>query len=406
MWKFHPLARGIIFGTFLARAGFFMSLPFLGIYLHEAKGIDPATTGAILGVSFFVSTFAGFIGGTLSDRVGRFSLLLFSMVLWGMVFIGFALAESVWFFFVLNALNGLCRAVFEPIARALLTDVTSKEERVAVFNARYFAINAGGAIGPLIGLGLGASKSSLPFFISALIYFVYGLIILKWMFHYKKISKDRTSLPDVSFGHSLKVVAKDKVFTCFLLGNIFVTGGYSHLDTTLAQYFGHHHLKVYSLLFVANMVYILLFQYPIVRMMKRFSALTSLKAGCLLFGLGLFGFGMTHTLPLLMLSMFLFTAGEILCFIIGDVLISDIAPDHLRGAYFGASGLQFLGQGASAWAGGVLLNVFGFSHGIMIFGILAGLTVAAFPFFEYGEKLSRRNKKSNSNTWSMDTMKS
>lgn len=64
----------------------------------------------------------------------------------------------------------MCRSVFEPSARALLTDVTPEERRMSVFNARYYAINLGGAIGPLVGLSLGASKNPLPFLISAGVY--------------------------------------------------------------------------------------------------------------------------------------------------------------------------------------------------------------------------------------------
>jgi MFS family permease len=191
----------------------------------------------------------------------------------------------------------------------------------------------------------------------------------------------------------LGIISKDKVFRYFLIGNIFVTGAYSHLDTTLSQYLGTDDVSAYSVLFISNTIFILLFQYPIMRFMKKYSYLTALKAGCILFGMGLFGFGITTSIPILLLSMFLFTAGEILCFIIGDVLISDIAPNHLRGAYYGAAGLQFIGQGGSAWLGGLLLSWLGFGQGIIIFAILGGLAVIAFPFFKCGENLLTQKKK-------------
>jgi hypothetical protein len=43
-------------------------------------------------------------------------------------------------------------------------------------------------------------------------------------------------------------------------------------------------------------------------------SLQSLKLGCLLFGLGLFGFGFFHHVALLALSMIVFTIGEMLCY--------------------------------------------------------------------------------------------
>lgn len=387
--SFHPIAWGLIFGTFLSRAGFFMSIPFLGIYLHEVKRIDPATTGAILAVSFFVSTFSSFFGGAWSDRIGRFPVMIFSMFLWGCVFIGFAIAEYVWQFFLLNALSGLCRSIFEPTTRALLVDLTSQENRVDVFNARYFAINLGGAIGPLAGLSLGSSENTLPFFISAWIYFAYGSLIIYWKKKYASSQKSSESIEKTSLLSSLKIIRRDKVFSYFLIGNIFVAGGYAHLDTTLAQYLGSDKVGLYTILFFTNAASILLLQYPIIRFMKRYSPLTALKLGSFLFGAGIVGFGISHSLSLLIVAMVLFTVGEILCFIIGDVLIGDIAPIHLRGAYFGASGLQFIGQSAGAWVGGLLLAAFGFESGFLVFSILALLTVVAYPFFRYGHHLLR-----------------
>ena len=384
---FHPIAWGLIFGTFLSRAGFFMSIPFLGIYLHEIKGIDPATTGAILAVSFFVSTFSSFFGGAWSDKIGRFPVMMFSMFLWSFVFIGFTMGEHVWQFILLNALSGLCRSIFEPTARALLVDLTPQENRVDVFNARYFAINIGGAIGPLVGLSLGASETTLPFIISGLIYFVYGTLIIYWKKKYATSVKISETTEKTSLLSSLKIISRDKVFRYFLIGNIFVAGGYAHLDTTLAQYLGSDKVGLYSILFFTNAASILLLQYPIIRFMKRYSPLTALKVGSFLFGAGIVGFGISHSLILLILAMVLFTIGEILCFIIGDVLIGDIAPIYLRGAYYGASGLMFIGQSAGAWVGGMLLASFGFGSGFVVFSILALLTVVAYPFFQFGHLL-------------------
>ncbi|MFT4414280.1 hypothetical protein ACLM5H_10520 [Fredinandcohnia humi] len=93
------------------------------------------------------------------------------------------------------------------------------------------------------------------------------------------------------------------------------------------------------------------------------------------------------------MSVVLFTAGEILCFIIGEVLISNLAPEHLRGAYYGASGLQFIGQSAGAWVGGILLNILGAGHGIVVFRIL----IIAFLFFQYGQTLLIRDIPSKEN---------
>lgn len=392
---FHPVAWGVILGTFLARTGFFMTIPFLGIYLGKVKGIDPATIGAILGISLFVGTWSSLIGGALSDRLGRYPVMIGSMTLWGFVFAGFAFAEAAWQFFALSALNGLFRNIFEPAARALLTDVTPVERRTDAFNARYFAINLGGAVGPLIGLklGIGGTSSMVPFLLSASIYGLYAVLLIYFGVKFKpqrRLLQTLQPSASVSTRQMARIVFGDKVFLYFLLGNLFVAGAYSHLDTTLSQYIGYDRVDVYSVLFIANTVSVLVLQYPLSRLMKRYSSMTALKLGSLLFGLGLFGLGTLHSTVWLVLSMAVFTCGEILCFVIGDVLIGEIAPEHLRGTYFGASGFAFIGQSLSAWLGGYLLKALGFHHGALVFGILMLLAFAAYPFYHRGQQLRSR----------------
>jgi MFS family permease len=384
---FHPVAWAVIVGTFLSRTGFYMTIPFLGIYLGQVKGIDPATVGAILAVSFFVGTWSSFIGGALSDRFGRYPVMILSMAAWALVFIGFAFAEFTLVFFLLSACNGLFRSVFEPAARALLADVTPAERRTDAFSARYFAINIGGAIGPLAGLKLGAGGQSslMPFLVSAGIFLVYATALVILRLAYPPAVKEKSD--PVSVRQSVKIVFRDRVFLYFLLGNIFVAGAYAHLDTTLSQFIGYDRVDTYSLLFFVNAMSVLVLQYPLAKIMKRFSGLAALKAGCLLFGLGLFGFGLFENVYLLGLSMVVFTTGEILCFVVGDVLIGEIAPEHLRGAYYGAGGLAFIGQSAGSWIGGLLLSALGFEQGPLIFGILMLLAFLAFPLFHKGERL-------------------
>lgn len=370
-----------------------MTIPFLGIYLGEVKGMNPATIGDILATSMLAGTCSSFIGGLLSDRLGRFPVMITAMTLWSLVFIGFAFAEAPWQFFLLSACNGLFRNVFEPTAKALLVDVTKTEKRAAVFHARYFAINVGGAVGPLLGLQLGAGGTSslLPFAICSGIYLAYVLVLVALSRMNREAGQRRKAQGEpVSMRAMARIVFTDRVFLCFLIGNAFVANAYGHLDTTLSQFLGHDNVKTYSFLFMVNAVSVLLLQYPLVTMMRRFSSMTALTVGCLFFGLGLFGFGLFDQLPLLALSVVVFTVGEILSFVIGDVLIGEIAPADSRGTYYGASGLAFIGQSGGAWLGGLLLHSLGFDQGPIIFGLLMLITFAAFPFFFAGQRLRTR----------------
>lgn len=130
--------------------------------------------------------------------------MLLSIFGWTLVFVGFAFADAIWVFFFMNALNGLCRALFEPTSKALLSDVTPSSIRLFVFNLRYTAINIGVIFGPLLGLYLGSSKTTFPFLVAALIYLLYGLT-LAWQFQ-----KHPVAAPE-----STKQIGVKKLFPLF-----------------------------------------------------------------------------------------------------------------------------------------------------------------------------------------------
>lgn len=67
----HPIAVTLVVGTLVARTVWFMVIPFLALYLTRVKELDPLTIGTIIGVSPLVGMVGGFVGGSLSDRIGR-----------------------------------------------------------------------------------------------------------------------------------------------------------------------------------------------------------------------------------------------------------------------------------------------------------------------------------------------
>ncbi|MDR7071898.1 MDR family MFS transporter [Fictibacillus barbaricus] len=396
--KWHPAVIVIIAGTLFTRAAFFMTMPFLAIYLYTEKGIDPATVGIIIGVSALTGTLGGFFGGYLSDRIGRLPVMTVAIFTWSAVFAGFAVADHVWHFFLLNMLNGLCRSWFEPISRALLADVTTKQNRLRVFNARYFAINVGAAIGPVIGTHLGTASSTQAFYITAAAYLLYGLVIISTLTRYSSELKGGEERK-FSVKSALTVLSKDKVLAFFLAGNTIVMMSQSQMDTTLAQYIGNapqfeNGVKLFAYLVVANAATVLLLQFPVTNYIKRWEPMNALRFGSIAFSLSFLGFGLSANAVFLVISMVVLTVGEIIVFVMSDVLLDDLAPDHMRGTYFGAMSFRSIGFSAGPWIGGLLLSTFGFHHGFYVFGCLTLISLLSLPFFQYGE-IVRKNTAAN-----------
>jgi len=398
MARFHPVVWCMIAGTFLSRAATYMTLPFLAIYLYKSKGIEADTTGMIIGVSFLVGTCSSFLGGVWSDKYGRYPVMAVSLLGWSLTFAGFALVDSVMSFFLISALNGFFRNIFEPTSKALLSDITNQSDQLAVFNARYLAINAGAALGPITGVYFGSAESTFPFFLTASVYALYLALVLILKVRYPISSSGTNTSERIGFQQAFRVILRDKVFRYFLIGLMFLTAAYAHMESTLVQYMGNspgfvNGVAFFSYMITTNTIAVLTLQVPALRLARKLPSMVSMQAGTIFLAFGLLGFGMFQSLIPLLLSMVLFTLGEIFAFVMAEMVIQEIAPEHLRGTYFGASGFQFIGQSMGPWIGGVLLTVFGFSNGPVVFGILMIMTLCAMPLFKAAQQQQIRKSE-------------
>ena len=101
---FHPLVWIILSGTIFARTASFMAMPFLALYLHNELQASPLLIGVTLGIAPLFATFGGLCGGYLTDRFGRKIVLITTVFVWSLTFIGFALAPSALYFVISTSL--------------------------------------------------------------------------------------------------------------------------------------------------------------------------------------------------------------------------------------------------------------------------------------------------------------
>ena len=364
-----------------------MSIPFLAVYLTQVKGASASSAGLIIAVSSLIGIVASFYGGYVSDRIGRKKVMLLSIFGWTLVFVGFAFADAIWVFFFMNALNGLCRALFEPTSKALLSDVTPSSIRLFVFNLRYTAINIGVIFGPLLGLYLGSSKTTFPFLVAAFIYLLYGLT-LAWQFQKHPVAAPE-STKQISVKKALSIIQKDTVFSIILIGVTLCSFGYSHLSSTLPQYLSASPMiedgpKLFGYLLSLNAVVVIVVQYPLIMIAKRYSTILSLTTGNILLAGSLFAIAFSQSLGMLAFIIVVFTIGEVLLFAMMDLFVDNIAKPEVKGSYFGAMGFSQLGSVIGPFVGGLCIDYFGAAHPLSIFTVLSMITIAGVPFLLIG----------------------
>lgn len=385
--EYHPIVHVLLVGTVLARAASSMSMPFLAIYLSRESALSPLLIGAIIGFGSLAGMFGGFIGGALSDRLGRKCIMMIALASWVVVFSGFALAQAPIAFMLLNMLNGLCRSLYEPVSQALMADVTDKAKRLRVFSLRYMAINVGVAAGPLLGAYFASFGAWLPFLITAFIYLIYTLVLFALLhkFGISRIEGEQRS--GVTLRSAWRVVAGDRVFRYYVAGGIVAAIGYSQMTVTLPQYVEQSTANgtvLFAWLMSLNAVTVVLLQVPLSRWAEKREPLTAIIAGAVMFALGDIGYALSASAIGFMLAMFLFTIGEIFNYPAANVLIDRLAPEGMRGTYFGAQTLSGAGHFTGPLIGGYLLGQWG---GGPLFMTMAAITLAGLIFYWKGYRL-------------------
>lgn len=390
--QFHPIVNVLLVGTIFARIGSSMSLPFLAIYLIAATDMSPTMVGVTVGIGSLAGMFGGFFGGYLSDRFGRRIVMLAAIYMWGFVFLGFAFTGIPILFALLNAVNGLCRSFYEPVSQALMADLTEKEKRFSVFSLRYLAINIGVSVGPLLGTLFAAMSGRLPWIITGCVYLSYGILlhILLKKFGIHKIEGEKKE--QVTMKQSWNVIRRDRAFRYFIIGGIVTAIAYSQMTSTLSQFVDGQFangVELFAWMMSVNAIVVVAFQLPFSKWAEKHSPMRAITVGSLFYAIGHIGFAYSGSWWLLILSMVVFTWGEILTFPAGSMIVDRLAPDDLRGTYFGAQTFTSLGHFLGPWLGGILLQ--GFS-GEVLFVTVAVVSIVSIWFFRVGEMQSEKVK--------------
>ncbi len=147
--------------------GFSAAMPIFPYLVLALKGVltqlPELTQGAIAaheGAVEFGALMAAFMlfrapvaafSGTLSDLLGRKTLILMGMIIYTVTSLGMLLVDDVLGLIALRALTGVASGITWPVAEAYLADVTTPQERGRAISLYIMTQNLGDVIGPGIG---------------------------------------------------------------------------------------------------------------------------------------------------------------------------------------------------------------------------------------------------------------
>src|SRR5512141_446548 len=139
----------LVTGWFVAALGFAASIPFLSIYFHSKLGLSPSQIGFFFAAMAIVRSIFQAVGGEMSDRLGRYNLLIHSQNIRSLsfLFLGLAIAWNwgLWAIAVLFTVNAIFGSIFMPALNALISDILPPEKRLYGYAVARSANNLGWA---------------------------------------------------------------------------------------------------------------------------------------------------------------------------------------------------------------------------------------------------------------------
>ena len=337
-----------------------MAWPFLIVFLYQDYQASAVFIGTTLALSATVGSFTGLYAGYLSDRFGRKVVMVVGALIAIFSFGGIGLANQLWQFTLLVIGTGLMRPMIAAPAKSVIGDsLENKKDRELALNLRYFLINFGGAIGPLMGIGLALAHPQVLFLATGVSYLIYGVVLMVFLPSGRVSSVSDSALPN--FGQTLRVISKDNLFIKMLVANFLLMFIYGQIESSLPQIIvrsGFDEAATWvSGLVLVNTVTVIVFQFPTLKLMERMPLFARSRIGMSLVGLSqvVFLFSSPEWPEGWYIAAFILALGEVITFPTLGVQIDRLAPPHLRGSYFGAAALYSLGFAVAPVVGGILI---------------------------------------------------
>jgi predicted MFS family arabinose efflux permease len=382
--------------TFINRAGT-MVIPFLSKYLKEDLDFTYNQVGWIMVCFGLGSMLGSWLGGKLSDRIGFYKIMIFSMFTSGLLFFGLQYITD--FYALCFAIFSIMAVadMFRPAMFVSLGTYAKPENRTRAFTLVRLAINLGLAAGPALGgliiMGIGYNGLFWVDGFSCIIAIAVFAVLVKE-------KKSKLNSKDLAGDLVVQSVFKDRIFWVFLFVCFATALLFFQIFTTLPIY----HSEKYGLtefqtglLLTMNGLLIFFFEMPIVSSFegKKTPKIKLILAGCLMMTFSFYVLLWDTFAGILIFSMILMTFGEIFIFPFSNSFALSRAPKGHEGRYMALFTMSFsLAHIGSSKTGMDIIAHFGYQTNWIVmgtFGLVSTLACIYLLQLLHKEKLKLKN---------------
>jgi len=330
---------------FIDRVGGTMLFPFFSLYITEKFGVGMAQAGVILGFFSFFGMLGSMIGGALTDKLGRRSLILFGLVFSALSTLSLGLVDQFWMLYPLAVLTGLLSDVAGPAHQAMIADILPEKQRAEGFGILRVVGNMAWIIGPTVG-GLIANRSYLYLFILDAVISCFVAVLF-----YNFIPETKPEATAESQGQSVfqtfigyGVVLRDLAYVAFITAGMLMLLAYQQMYSTLSVFLRDNHgvdPQGYGFLMSTSAITVILFQFWVTRRIKLRPPFLMMALGSFFYMIGFSLFGFVAVYWLFALNIVIITIGEMIVMPTSQALAANFAPEQMRGRYMAVFGLTW-----------------------------------------------------------------
>lgn len=326
--------------TLINRAGT-MVVPFLSLYLKENLHFTLSDVGWVMSAFGLGSVAGSWLGGKLTDKIGYYKVMLYSLVTTGLLFIGMQFLNTFVLICVGVFVVMLVADSFRPAIFVALNAYSKPGNKVRSLTLIRLAINLGFSAGPAIGgaiiVGLGYGGL---FWVDGITCIIASMVLLDVLNpkKAKELDSVKTENPISAY--------RDKAFLVFLMAMMLFGIVFLQYFSTITIYYKDVHALTeldIGLLLGLNGFLIFIFEMPLIKWLENSNntKLGLMFIGAILTGLSILVLNLTSWSGVLVIGMLLMTFGEMIAFPFSNAFAQDRAKKGNQGEYMALYSISF-----------------------------------------------------------------
>ena len=375
-----PRDMWVLFYTTLINRSGTMVIPFLVLYLTQKIGVSASEAGVALlvyGIGAFISAP---LTGRLADKIGALKVMKISLVGTSAVMLIYGFITNYYLILVFSFILSVINEAFRPANLSLISEIVAPAQRRISFALNRLGINIGMSIGPVAGGFLILIDYHFLFYVNAFASLAAGIYLTATP--WTSLSETDSAASEITAPLVGTSVLKDLKFLFFLIAvvpaNLVFFQHLGGVPLYIVDDLGYS-TAAFGLLSAINTVLIIIAEVPLNNMMANMSYSRSMFIGALLAAIGFGAMAVARDITPLIITIIIWTFGEMIFFPVTAAYASEIAPAKKRGEYMGYFQMTFsFAFSAGPWLGAVVYEKYGsviLWSGALVMGLITAVLI-------------------------------